>query len=185
MKDLALHILDIAQNSITAGATLVELTVDENLPGNRIGITIKDNGKGIEPKMLAQVTDPYVTSRTTRKVGLGLPLFRHNAEQTGGSLAIRSKVGVGTEVEAVFYADHIDLPPWGDLSGVIILLVSANPTLDFQYFHRAKAGEYIFDTRAIKTELDDVAIDEPEVRKFLKEMLMGNLEEIEAVGSRK
>jgi anti-sigma regulatory factor (Ser/Thr protein kinase) len=181
MKDLALHILDIAQNSITAGATLIELRIDENLPGNRIGITIKDNGKGIEPGMLAQVTDPYVTSRTTRKVGLGLPLFRQNAEQTGGSLAIKSEVGVGTEVEVIFHAEHIDLPPWGDLSGVIILLITANPQLDFQYFHRTKTGEYIFNTREIKEELGEIKLDEPEVRKFLKEMLMENLGEIEAL----
>jgi hypothetical protein len=181
MKYLALHILDIAQNSITAGATLIELRIDENLPGNRIGITIKDNGKGIEPGMLAQVTDPYVTSRTTRKVGLGLPLFRQNAEQTGGSLAIKSEVGVGTEVEVIFHAEHIDLPPWGDLSGVIILLITANPQLDFQYFHRTKTGEYIFNTREIKEELGEIKLDEPEVRKFLKEMLMENLGEIEAL----
>ena len=181
MKDLALHILDIAQNSLAAGASLVELTIDENLSNRTIGITICDNGKGIPPEMLSQVTDPYVTSRTTRKVGLGLPLFRQNAEQTGGSLTIKSEVGIGTRVEATFNADHIDMPPWGDLSGVIILLATANPNLDFMYIHRSKTGEYVFDTREIKDELDGVKIDEPEVRKFLKEMLVENLGEIGAL----
>jgi len=181
MKDLALHILDIVQNSIVAGATLIELIVDENLPGNLIGITNKDNGKGIESGMLAQVTDPYVTSRITRKVGLSLPLFRQSAEQTGGLLKISSETGKGTEVTALFKAEHIDLPPWGDLSGVIILLITANPQLDFQYYHRSKNGEYIFDTREIKEELGDIKLDEPEVRKFLKEMLMENLEDINAL----
>jgi anti-sigma regulatory factor (Ser/Thr protein kinase) len=180
MKDLALHILDIAQNSIAAGATLTEVAIDENLPGNQIGITIRDNGKGIPPEMLAQVTDPYVTSRTTRKVGMGLPLFRQNAEQSGGWLKVESEIGKGTEVKATFMANHIDLQPWGDISGVIILLITANPQLDFLYIHRSKTGEYTFDTREIKTELDGVSIDEPEVRKFLKEMLIENLEEINA-----
>lgn len=178
MKDLALHILDIAQNSITAGARLIEINISENMPGNMLGITIRDNGKGISAEMLAQVTDPYVTSRTTRKVGMGLPLFRQNAEQTGGRLTIQSEPGKGTEVEAVFAANHIDLPPWGDIAGVIILLVTANPELDFLYIHRSKTGAYVFDTREIKAELDEVRIDDPDVRKFLKEMLVENLEAI-------
>jgi anti-sigma regulatory factor (Ser/Thr protein kinase) len=180
MKDLALHILDIVQNSITAGAKLIEITIIEDLPGNMLGITIRDNGKGIPAEMLANVTDAYVTSRTTRKVGLGLPLFKQNAEQTGGSVTISSEPGKGTEVKAMFVANHIDLPPWGDIAGVIILLVTANPELDFAYIHRSKTGEYIFDTREIKAELGGVPIDEPEVRKFLKEMLKENLEEIKA-----
>jgi anti-sigma regulatory factor (Ser/Thr protein kinase) len=182
MKDLALHILDIAQNSITAGARLIEISISENLHGNMLGITIKDNGKGISAEMLANVTDAFVTSRTTRKVGLGLPLFKQNTEQTGGSLTINSEPGKGTEVTARFVANHIDLPPLGDIAGVIILLVTANPELDFYYIHRSKTKEYIFDTREIKAELDGVRIDEPEVRKFLKEMLNENLAEINALG---
>lgn len=181
MKDLALHILDIAQNSITAGARLIEINISENVSDNMIGITIRDNGKGIAPEMLAQVTDPYMTSRTTRKVGMGLPLLRQNAEQCGGWLKVKSETGKGTEVEAAFGARHIDLPPWGDIAGVIILLVAANPELDFLYIHRSKTGEYIMDTREIKAELGDIRVDEPEVRKFLKEMLVENLGEIEAL----
>jgi anti-sigma regulatory factor (Ser/Thr protein kinase) len=181
MKDLALHILDIVQNSITAGSNLIEIAVNENFEGNFIEIAIRDNGKGIPAEMLANVTDAYVTSRTTRKVGLGLPLLKQNAEQTGGSLIIQSEPGKGTCVKVRFAARHIDLPPWGDVTGVIILLVSANPKLDFLYIHRTKTGEYAFDTKEIKTELSEVSIDEPDVRKFLKEMLKENLEEIKAL----
>lgn len=180
MKDLALHILDIVQNSITAGAKLIEITINENVSGDLLEINIRDNGKGIPVEMLAIVTDAYVTSRTTRKVGLGLPLFKQNAEQTGGRLTIQSEPGKGTEVKAMFVANHIDLPPWGDVAGVIILLVIANPEMNFSYIHRSKTGEYVFDTREIKAELGGVPIDEPEVRKFLKEMLKENLEEINA-----
>lgn len=181
MKDLALHILDIVQNSITAGARLIEITINENFFENLFEITIRDNGKGIPPDMLANVTDAYVTSRTTRKVGLGLPLLKQNAEQTGGGLTIQSEPGKGTEVKALFVANHIDLPPWGDIAGVIILLVTTNPELDFSYIHRSKTGEYVLDTREIKAELAEVSIDEPEVRKFLKEMLKENLKEIKAL----
>jgi anti-sigma regulatory factor (Ser/Thr protein kinase) len=180
MKDLALHILDIVQNSVTAGAKLIEITIIENLPGDLLEINIRDNGKGIPAEMLANVTDAYVTSRTTRKVGLGLPLLKQNTEQTGGILTIKSEPRKGTEVKAIFAATHIDLPPWGDIAGVIILLVAANPELNFSYIHRSKTGEYVFDTREIKAELEGVSIDEPEVRKFLKEMLNENLEEINA-----
>lgn len=183
MKDLALHILDIVQNAITAGANFIEISINENLPDDMIKISIRDNGKGIPAEMLAQVTDPYITSRKTRKVGLGLPLFKQNAEQTGGWIAIKSDPGKSTEVAATFAANHIDLPPWGDLSGVIVLLVAANPKLDFLYIHRSKSGEYIFDTRKIKIMLEGVPIGDPEVRRFLKEMLVENLAEINAVGN--
>lgn len=182
MKDLALHILDIAQNSIAAGADMIEISVNQDSEGNRIGIIIKDNGKGMSEEMLVRVTDPYVTSRKTRKVGLGLPLLKQIAEHCGGSLKLFSEPGKGTEVHACFSASHIDLPPWGDLAGVIILLVAANPDLEFLYFHRTKKGQYSFDTREIKNTLDGVPIEEPEVRKFLKEMTEDNLKEIGACG---
>lgn len=181
MKDLALHILDIAQNSIAAGSSLIEITINESMPGDLLEITIKDNGKGIPAKMLASVTDAFTTSRTTRKVGLGLPLLKQNTEQTGGSLTISSAPGKGTEVTARFATNHFDLPPWGDIAGVIILLVTANPKLDFAYIHRSKTGAYLFDTREVKAELEDLSIDEPEVRKFLKAMLIENLQEINAM----
>lgn len=180
MKDLALHILDIVQNSIAAGSTLIEIAIDERLDLSETEIQIRDNGKGIPAEMLPQVTDPFVTSRTTRKVGLGLPLLKQNAEQTGGHLTIGSEPGKGTKLKVVFKADHIDMPPWGDLSGVVILLACGNPEIDFYYIHRTPKGEFEFDTREIKNQLEGVPINEPQVRRFLKEMVDENLLEINA-----
>lgn len=180
MKDLALHILDIVQNSITADASLIEIIIEECISDDVISITIRDNGHGMDSEMLVRVTDPYTTSRTTRKVGLGLPLLKQSAEQAEGTLHIASQATRGTTVTATFRACHPDTPPWGDLPGVIILLVSANPSIDFLYFHRSNSGEYIFDTREVKSMLEDVPIDTGEVRRFLADMIRENLTELGA-----
>ena len=109
MKEIALHILDIAQNSITAGADRLEIALTEE--NGAISLTIADDGRGMSPELLATVSDPFTTTRTTRKMGLGLPLLRLAAEQTGGSLTIESTLGAGTTVRALFRGDHIDCPP--------------------------------------------------------------------------
>ena len=111
MNDLSMHILDIIQNSLSAGASIIELDVSEDVLNNLLTVTIKDNGKGMTPEQVAQVTDPFFTSRTTRKVGMGLPLYRQSAEQSGGTLKVESEVGVGTSVIATFGYDHVDRPP--------------------------------------------------------------------------
>jgi len=180
MKDLALHILDIVQNSISAAADMIEIRAEESFADDLVSITIKDNGHGMEQALVEKITDPYTTSRTTRKVGLGLPLLKQNAEQAGGGISISSTPGTGTTVNATFRAGHPDTPPWGDLAGVIILLVSANPSIDFLYFHRSKSGEYIFDTREVKSVLDGVPVNDNDVRRFLKDMIIENLMEIDA-----
>lgn len=113
MKNMALHILDIVQNSITAGASLINITIDEVHHGDMLMIEIRDNGSGMSKEMLDHVTDPYTTSRTTRKVGLGIPLFKRNAEQCEGNFSIQSLVGEGTTTTALFKTNHPDTPPWG------------------------------------------------------------------------
>jgi anti-sigma regulatory factor (Ser/Thr protein kinase) len=178
MNELALHILDIVQNSISAKARLIEISIIENAEKDLLEIDITDNGKGIAPEMLENVTDAYVTSRTTRKVGLGLPLLKQNAEQTGGSLKIESELGKGTVVKAVFGYSHWDRPPIGDIAGTICLLVTANPDIDFVYLHKTAQEEYIFDTKEVKEALGDVPISSPEVYRLLKEMIEANLDEI-------
>lgn len=180
MKTIALHLLDIAQNSITAGAALIEILIVENNDAGNSTVTIIDDGCGIPPAILSRITDPYTTTRKTRKVGLGLSLFRFSAEQTGGRLNINSEVGKGTTVTAQFMTSHLDMPPWGDVTGVVVLLVHANPEIDFCYRHTTKSGSYLFDTCEIKAILENVPLSNPRVRKFLLEMLNENLENIKA-----
>lgn len=180
MKDLSLHILDIVQNSISANASFIEIIIEESHQANTYVVRIKDNGKGMPQEMVDKVTDPYVTSRTTRKVGLGLPLLKMNAERTGGHLKIISEVGKGTEVEALFIHDNIDRLPLGDMAGTIAILASANPLIEFVYTHTVDGEQYIFDTREIKEALDDLPISDIHIFKYLKEMINENLQEIKA-----
>ena len=179
MKDLSLHILDIVQNSITAKATLIQIAIVEDTVADTYTITITDNGYGIPPDMLARVTDPYTTSRTTRKVGLGIPLFKQNAERTGGGLTITSEVGKGTVLTAVFVHSNIDRPALGDIAGVVVILVSANPSIDFVYTHAVNKQSYVFDTRDVREALDGIPLNEPSVIPLLKEMIAANLEELQ------
>ena len=140
MKELSLHILDIVKNSVTAGASHIDLKLEETAE-QILTITIADDGKGMSPEFLASVTDPFTTTRTTRKVGLGLPLYRMAAEQTGGSFSIESVEGEGTTVTAVFHRDHLDCPPMGDLAGTVALLIQGSPWIDFTLLHtRPRAG---------------------------------------------
>ena len=134
MKEIALYTLDIAQNSITAQARRLDITLTEE--GKTITLSIRDDGTGMAPELLARVSDPFTTTRTTRAMGLGLPLLRLAAEQTGGSLSIESTLGVGTTVTAVFHASHIDCPPVGDMAGTITLLIQGAPELELHYTHR-------------------------------------------------
>ena len=126
MKELALHLLDIVKNSTAAGATLVEVCLTED-EAQTLTIVIRDNGRGMSPDFLAAVSDPFTTTRTTRKVGMGIPLYRLTAEQTGGGLTLESTQGVGTTVTAVFHREHLDCPPLGDLPGVMAMLIRAGP----------------------------------------------------------
>lgn len=170
MKEIALYTLDIAQNSITAQAKHlgVELVEEE---GN-ITLTITDDGKGMSPELLARVSDPFTTTRTTRKMGLGLPLLRMAAEQTGGKLSIESTLGVGTTVKAVFRADHIDCPPVGDMPGSITLLLQGAPEVELNYTHRVGAAQIGLATRQLREELGDgISLAEPEVILWVRDYL--------------
>jgi anti-sigma regulatory factor (Ser/Thr protein kinase) len=178
MKDLSMHIMDIVQNSTRAGATLVTIEVAEELAIDRLTLMIADNGCGMDEETLKRVADPFFTSRTTRKVGLGIPLLMQNAEQTGGQVLIESEVGKGTTLQAVFSHSHIDRPPMGDVAGTIALLISGNPNVEFVYTHRFNEHRFEFDSREIKAELDGVSIHQPRVVKFMKEMIHENLLEI-------
>ncbi len=180
MKEMALHILDLAQNSIVAGASLIETAILEDPEHNIFRITIHDNGKGMTTSEVQLASDPFYTSRTTRKVGLGLSLFKQRAEGTGGSFKIESVPDIGTKVTAVFGYHHIDRPALGDIAGVLVLLVAANPDIDFTYQHTTPRDSYIFDTRDVRDLLGEISVNQKEILKFLKEMIRENIQALAA-----
>lgn len=178
MKDLSLHILDIVQNSIRAKSKLIRIEISERPADNQLIITISDNGFGMRPEQLKRATDPFYTSRTTRKVGLGLSLFKQNAEMTGGSFSIESELGKGTKVTALFGLNHIDRPVMGDLVGTLLILICSSGDVEYVFKHQTPSGEFVLDTCEVRQMLENVSISHPEVRSFLKEMLEENLEQI-------
>ena len=180
MKELSLHILDIVQNSLEAGAGNIGILIAEKQNDDQLIIEITDNGKGMTQEYADRVTDPYVTGRKTRKVGLGLPLFRQNAEKSGGSFTLSSAVGKGTCVKAVFGFSHLDRPPLGDMAGTFVLMAAANPKVRFSYHHVTDSGEYRLDTAEVNEMLDGMPISEPEVIRFIKSLIRENLLEIKS-----
>jgi hypothetical protein len=180
MKDLASHILDILQNSVTAGSSLIEVSIDELPVSDKYVLRIVDDGKGMDAETIKQVTDPFFTTRTTRKVGLGLPLLKQNVERTGGSFAIHSQLGKGTEVVAEFGFNHIDRLPTGDIAGTLALTASSYPEIDFFYTHTTSIATFVFDTIEIKEKLESIPINDPEVINFMKDLIRDNLTSIKA-----
>lgn len=176
MRELSLNILDIAQNSISAGASLITIEVSENTTDNTLLIGIYDNGKGMSEEQVKSVIDPFFTTRTTRKVGMGIPLFKMAAEQTGGSLEIKSELGVGTDVKAYFKTDSVDFTPLGDVASTIQMLITMNTDRDFVYKHTVNEKEFVCDTREIKEILGDVPLDTYEVSQWLKDFITENTE---------
>jgi hypothetical protein len=185
MRELSLHILDVLQNSLEAGATLVELTIEENLIADRLTITVRDNGRGMDEATLACVTDPFFTTRKTRHVGLGIPLFKAAAERCNGDLSITSQVGVGTTLVATFQHSHIDRAPLGDVTSTLLSVILGG-TCDVRYLHRVigrlvdweigrsgewETREFEFSTTEIRAELGDVSLTHPTVREWLREFI--------------
>jgi hypothetical protein len=178
--ELSLHILDIAENSIRAGADLVRITVDEDLAANRYVLQIKDNGSGMSEEVRKKALDPFFTSKKVRRVGLGLPMLAEAAERTGGNFLLESSMGKGTLVRAEFGLDHIDRQPLGKITGTLVALIIGNPKMDFIYEHRKNSQTYVLDTREIKEQLEDIPINHPEVLHFLKENVQEGLTDIGA-----
>ena len=176
MRELSLNILDVAQNSITAGASLITVEVTENTIDKTMLIGIYDNGKGMSEEQVKSVIDPFFTTRTTRKVGMGIPLFKMAAEQTGGGLEIESEIGVGTNVRASFKTDSVDFTPLGDIASTVQMLITMNTDRDFVYKHTVNEREFIADTREIKGILGDVPLDTYEVSQWLFEFIKENTE---------
>lgn len=178
MNDLALHLLDIVQNSLSAGASLIRMLIHENPQENILRFEVEDNGKGMTPEQVARLSDPFFTSRTTRKVGLGVPLLRQSAEQSGGGLSVTSTLGKGTALRAWFAYDHIDRPPLGDIPNAVVLLVSANPQVDFEYEYRYNQNVYVFSTVEVKDVLDGIPLNDVKIVRMLQEMITENQNDI-------
>lgn len=179
MQEISLNILDIAQNSISACAALIEITVDEDSKDDTLTVTISDNGRGMTPEQLNAVTDPFYTTRKTRKVGLGVPFFKMSAEMSGGSFKISSKVGVGTKVSGVFGLTNIDRMPLGNINETISTLIYCNPDIDFVYKRSRNGKSFNLDTQEIRKTLgDEIPLNVNEVTVFIKEFLNEGEKEI-------
>ena len=178
MRELSLHILDIAENGITAGADCIDILVHEARTEDVLTIKIKDNGRGMPADKLKNLTDPFITSRTTRRVGLGLSLLATAAERCDGKLEVETKTGVGTEVVVTFQYSHIDRAPLGDMASTITTLIMGNPQTDFVYNHIIDSDDFVMDTRELKEELGDEALANPIVIHSLTESIRNSLDQI-------
>lgn len=184
MKELSLNVLDIAKNSVKAGATLVQILLEET--ARTLTMRIVDDGCGMTEEFLESVTNPFCTTRTTRKVGMGIPLLKLAAEQTGGSVTIRSvhesvdPIGHGTEVVAVFVKDHIDFTPMGDIVASVTTLIQGNPQTDFLFRHESEQGSVEMDTRQLREVLgEDVPLDSFEVLEWIEGYLRDQYKNIQ------
>lgn len=178
MNDLAMHILDIVQNSISAGARNIIIRIIENLLQDLLSLTIIDDGKGMSPEIVKKVADPYCTSRTTRKVGLGIPLLKQSAEQTGGGIVIKSELGKGTEITARFVRSNIDIPPMGNIANAYVLLMSANPDINMVLEYSFDDKSYRISTEELKEALDGMPVNDPSVVKLVEEMVQNNISDL-------
>jgi anti-sigma regulatory factor (Ser/Thr protein kinase) len=179
LDDLSLHILDIMENSVTAGAKMIGLEVSEETGKNRLTIQIKDDGKGMDKETLTKVLDPFYTKKTVRRVGLGLSMLAQAAKEAGGSLEIDSELGKGTKISAIFVYDHIDRKPLGNMAETIsAFIVGSGTDVDLTYRHRKNGNEFVFSSTEVKKILEGVAINNPEVIAFLKDYIQGGLNEI-------
>jgi hypothetical protein len=171
MEDLALHVIDIAQNSVEAGATWIAIDVTEALEDDELVIRVYDNGRGMDPDAAARAADPFYTTRTTRRVGLGLALLHHAAEVTGGRLEVRSSIGEGTEVVATFRHGHVDRAPLGDLETMVLVIAASRPDLDLEFTHRRGAREYGFAAADLRRALDGASLTGPEGLALLRDVI--------------
>ena len=178
MREIALHILDIVQNSVVAGATEIGVDICEDIPKDTLTVVITDNGCGMSEEFLKKVVDPFTTKRTTRKVGLGIPLYKMAAENTGGSFDIQSKEGEGTVVTAVFGHSHIDRQPLGDMAGTMLSLFTSYENIDFLYKHKVNGNDFEVDTKELKKVLGDIPFSAPDVYLWLSEFLKEGEDEL-------
>jgi hypothetical protein len=168
----------VAENGLAAGADLIEIGLEKDEARNRLRLTVKDNGRGLSPEDARRAADPFFTTRTTRKVGMGLSLLRQAAESCHGSFRFESELGVGATVTAEFELSHLDRAPLGDMTGTLMNLILGRPEVDFIYRQNSDGREFELDTREIKEALEGLPLASPEVLRFLKESLGEALAEL-------
>ena len=171
MRELSLNVLDITENSVSAGASLIEIDILENTEDKTLSVTIRDNGRGMDEEMLKNVRDPFCTTRTTRKVGMGIPLFKMAAEMTGGHLELTSELGVGTVISAHFRTDSIDFTPLGDIDATILTLITMHEDIDFVYRFKIDENEFVLKTSELRAILGEVSFNDIDVRMWLKDYI--------------
>jgi hypothetical protein len=181
MKELSLNILDVTENSVKAGATLTEILIEET--ADVLSLSIKDNGCGMTDEIEKSVVNPFYTTRTTRSVGLGIPLLKLAAEQTGGKISIESATAEetslhGTTVSATFYKNHIDFTPLGDIVSTVTTLIQGHPDTNFRFSHKTGRGEVSLDTRDLREVLEDVPLSSYEVLEWIRENLTEQYENL-------
>ena len=171
MQDLSLHILDIAENSITAGASRISVKISESRKVNLLTLEVSDNGRGMDEDMLRHAEDPFYTTRTTRKVGLGIPLLSQSTKDCSGEMKIETEKGRGSKITASFQYDHIDRKPLGDITATIIVLIAGNPHIDFIFQLIREEEELLVDTAELKNDLGNVPLNSPDVIRIIKETI--------------
>jgi len=171
MKDLSLHILDIMQNSIAAKADIVRVIIEADVSCDLLTLSIEDNGVGMDDEFVKKVTDPFVTSRITRKVGLGISLLQASAQRASGNLEISSVIGKGTTLKAYFQITNIDRLPLGNIADTIMSMVMSNSEIEFELSLDNKDLQFEFDTREIKNEIGNVPITQFEVLTWIREYI--------------
>lgn len=178
-RDLSQHILDIAENGVNAGATKLHIDIKQDSEADRLTIAIRDNGHGMDQAMVKQVTDPWVTTRTTRKVGLGIPFLKQTAEMCEGEFNIESTLGQGTLTSASFRYSHIDRPPLGDLLGTLLCIIVGYPTTNLVYTHRVDGQTFTFDTSELREILgEDIPLSDPDVLSYVRSILDEGIREV-------
>jgi hypothetical protein len=181
MLELALHILDIAENSTRAGATLIVLIIIEDTTADVLSFEIRDNGSGMDRETMEKALDPFYTTKKVRRVGLGLPMLAQACERAGGRFEIESKPGDGTRVYAGFGYSNFDRQPLGDIAGVVSMLILGNPDRDFLYTHTINGNSYTLDTREIRQELGDIPLNHMEVINMIRDNIREGIEDLKAM----
>ncbi len=174
-EDLSLHILDIVENSIRAEAKNIKIKIIENIKKDLLTVEIEDDGKGMNKEMVKKVFDPFTTTKTGHKVGLGLPFLAQAAKMANGDLKIESQLNKGTKIKAFFQYSHIDRQPLGDMTETMLTLITCNPHINFLYLHQKNSKKYILDTGKLKEKLKGINLNSPNILKIIREDLKAGL----------